>query len=80
MGRRDDIGAAFRQAVNVDPRGLRTVTTSRFVDELAKQNWHWTKRQANQWIEVYITCFKDISTQEGDERTFKLYNPNNGWY
>ncbi len=80
MGRRDDIAWAFSQAVNIDPRGLRTVTTSAFIKELAKYNWHWTPRQANQWIEIYITTFKDISTQEGEERTFKLYNPNNGRY
>ena len=80
MARRDDIDWAFRQAVNIDPRGLRTVTTSRFVAELAKYNWHWTARQANEWIEIYVTTFTDISTQEGDERTFRLYNPNNGGY
>ncbi len=35
-------------------------------------------RQANQWIEHYVTTFRDVSTQEGDERTFQLYNPNGG--
>lgn len=80
MGRRDDIACAFSNAVEVDPRGLRTVTTSRFVSELAKVNWHWTERQANEWIEIHVTSFKDISTQEGQLRTFKLYNPNNGRY
>ncbi|HGT3207612.1 TPA: DNA polymerase V, partial [Klebsiella pneumoniae] len=26
----------------------------------------------------YVTTFRDVSTQEGDERTFQLYNPNGG--
>ncbi|SLT73958.1 Uncharacterised protein [Klebsiella pneumoniae] len=25
-----------------------------------------------------VTTFRDVSTQEGDERTFQLYNPNGG--
>ncbi|HGV5113779.1 TPA: DNA polymerase V, partial [Klebsiella pneumoniae] len=52
--------------------GRRTVTTSGFIRELAKLNWIWSAHQANQWIE------QDVSTQEGDERTFQLYNPNGG--
>ena len=78
MGRRDDIEAAWWRALDIDPRGLRTVTTSRFVKELEEVNWHWTLRQANEWIETYVTTFTDISTQEGENRTFKLYNPNGG--
>jgi hypothetical protein len=78
MGRRDDIAWAFRQAVQIDPRGLRTVTTSQFVRELAKYNWDWSLRQANEWIETYVNTFTDISTQEGENRTFKLFNPNGG--
>ncbi|MDR8289381.1 DNA polymerase V, partial [Acinetobacter baumannii] len=26
----------------------------------------------------YVTTFRDVSTQEGDERTFQLYNTNGG--
>ncbi|MDH8096173.1 DNA polymerase V, partial [Klebsiella pneumoniae] len=26
----------------------------------------------------YVTTFRDVSTQEGDERTVQLYNPNGG--
>jgi hypothetical protein len=78
MGRRDDIDLAFRKAVKVEPSGRRTITTSGFVRELAKYNWEWSLRQANEWIETYVTTFTDISTQEGENRTFKLYNPNGG--
>lgn len=78
MGRRDDIDLAFRKAVKVEASGRRTITTSGFVRELAKYNWEWSLRQANEWIETYVTTFTDISTQEGENRTFKLYNPNGG--
>ncbi|VAR69415.1 Uncharacterised protein [Klebsiella pneumoniae] len=72
MPRNSDIEVAWRQAIVIEPNGRRTVTTSRFLRELAKVNWIWSPRQANQWIE------QDVSTQEGDERTFQLYNPNGG--
>ncbi|MFQ1269669.1 DNA polymerase V [Klebsiella pneumoniae] len=76
MPRNSDIEIAWRQAIVIEPNGRRTVTTSGFIRELAKVNWHWSPRQANQWIEHYVTTFRDVSTQEGDERTFQLYNPN----
>ncbi|HID2768749.1 TPA: DNA polymerase V, partial [Klebsiella pneumoniae] len=41
-------------------------------------NWHWTPRQANQWIETYVTVFRDVSPNEGENRTFQLFNPNGG--
>ncbi|HFF1820152.1 TPA: DNA polymerase V, partial [Raoultella ornithinolytica] len=50
----------------------------RFLAELERYNWHWSPRQANQWIEGYVTTFRDVSTQEGDDRTFQLFNPNGG--
>lgn len=78
MGRRDDIESAWWKALEIDARGQRTVTTSRFVKELEAVNWHWTLRQANEWVEIYVTTFTDVSTQEGENRTFRLYNPNGG--
>ncbi|MGY1065738.1 DNA polymerase V [Klebsiella pneumoniae] len=78
MPRNSDIEIAWRQAIVIEPNGRRTVTTSGFIRELAKVNWIWSLRQANQWIEHYVTTFRDVSTQEGDDRTFQLYNPNGG--
>jgi hypothetical protein len=49
-----------------------------FVQELSKVNWNWTMKQANEWIEWYVTTFRDVSTQEGENRTFQLFNPNGG--
>ena len=51
MPRNSDIEIAWRQAIVIEPNGRRTVTTSGFIRELAKVNWIWSPRQANQWIE-----------------------------
>ncbi|MFH7826480.1 DNA polymerase V [Kluyvera chengduensis] len=76
MPRADEINVAFKKAIRVESNGRRTVTTKDFVRELHDVNWHWSLREANQWIEFYITTFKDISPSEGEERLFMLYNPN----
>ena len=78
MPRNSDIEIAWRQAIVIEPNGRRTVTTSGFVRELAKVNWIWSPRQANQWIETYVTVFRDVSPSEGENRTFQLFNPNGG--
>jgi len=78
MPRRDDIETAFRQAIFMEPSGRRTVTTADFVKVLLTFNWDWTPREANQWIEGHVSTFKDISQQEGELRTFMMYNPNGG--
>lgn len=75
MAKRDDIKIAFEQAMKISPKGKRTVTTADFVSELEKVNWYWSLKEANQWIEYYVTTFRDISTQEGEDRTFMLFNP-----
>ncbi|EOY4002384.1 TPA: DNA polymerase V [Klebsiella pneumoniae] len=78
MPRRYQIEVACRAAIVIEPNGRRTITTRHFVQELEKVNWHWSAKEANQWIEHYVTTFRDVSTQEGDDRTFQLYNPNGG--
>ena len=78
MPRRSDIEIAWYASIHQEPNGRKTVTTQRFVQELSKVNWNWTMKQANEWIEWYVTTFRDISTQEGENRTFQLFNPNGG--
>lgn len=78
MPRRYEIDAAFKQAIKISEKGRRTVTTEDFVAELAKRNWRWDLREANHWIEIYVNTFHDVSTEEGEARTFALYNPNVG--
>lgn len=78
MPRLYEIEGAFRAAIQIEPSGRRTVTTRSFVRELEKVNWHWSLKQANAWIEAYVTTFKDISEHEGEDRTFMVFNPNGG--
>lgn len=78
MPRRIDIEGAFRAAITMEPSGRRTVTTEDFVMHLARANWNWSLKEANDWIESHVSTFKDISTSEGQARTFMLYNPNGG--
>lgn len=78
MPRRADIEKAFWSAIKREPGGRQTVTTAEFVKQLARVNWFWSLREANEWIENYVTTFKDISPEEGENRLFMLYNPNGG--
>lgn len=78
MPRRIDIEGAFHTAIKDEPSGCRTVTTEDFVRHLARANWNWTLSEANAWIESHVSTFKDISTSEGQARTFMLFNPNGG--
>lgn len=78
MPRKYEIESAFRAAVVFEQSGRRIVTTQEFVNQLTAVNWNWTLKEANQWIEAYVTTFKDVSDQEGEERTFMLFNPNGG--
>lgn len=78
MPRYYEIETAFRAAIEREPNGRQTVTTKRFVEELAKRNWNYSLRQANQWIEASVCTFRDISQQEGESRIFMVFNPNGG--
>lgn len=78
MPRRYEFDAAFKSAIKMSEKGRRTVTTEDFVAELAKRNWHLGLREANHWIEINVNTFHDVSTVEGEARTFALYNPNGG--
>lgn len=78
MPRLYEIEGAFKAATKIEPSGRRTVTTQNFVDQLELVNWHWSLKQANNWIETYVTTFRDVSAQEGEARTFQLFNPNGG--
>jgi hypothetical protein len=52
MPRRYEIEVACRAAIVIEPNGRRTILPGVFCRKLEKVNWHWSPRQANQWIEV----------------------------
>ncbi len=78
MPRYYEIDYAWKASIRRETSGRQTVTTEDFVRELKKVNWHWSCREANRWIETYVTVFKDVSPVEGENRTFQLFNPNGG--
>ncbi|POW56575.1 DNA polymerase V [Candidatus Pantoea alvi] len=78
MPREYEKETAFRNAIKRDQQGRYTVTTVDFVTELERLNWHLTQKEANHWVEIYTSTFRDISTKEGEERTFQVFNPNGG--
>ncbi|VGG41799.1 DNA polymerase V [Klebsiella pneumoniae] len=78
MPRRYEIESACRAAIEIEPNGRRTITTRHFLQGLENVNWYCSPKQANQWIEGYVTTFQNVPTQEGDDRTLQLYNPNGG--
>lgn len=65
-GQTINIEIAWYASIQQEPNGRKTVTTQRFVQQLSKVNWNWTMKQANEWIEWYVTTFRDVSTQEGE--------------
>lgn len=73
-----EIESAFWAAIQIAPDGKKTVKTEDFLSELGKVNCHWSLEKANQWIEMSVSTFKDVSTQDGENRTFMLFNPNGG--
>ncbi|WP_034948050.1 hypothetical protein [Erwinia oleae] len=74
MARRYEVHSAFTDSIRVDSRGRQTVSTVDFVRTLAAYNHDWSLREANVWIEHYQSMFRDISTEEGERRTFFLTN------
>jgi len=78
MPRENEIKAAFRLAIKRDARGRYIVSTLDFVHQLQQLNWQLTAREANRWIEVRKSDFRDISASEGEDCIFQVFNPNGG--
>ncbi|MCX3307942.1 DNA polymerase V [Pantoea vagans] len=78
MARESDIRGAFMAAMRREPGLGVIVTTQEFVHQLEKLNWHFSLREANQWIKANTVTFRDASTQEGEAKTYKQFNPNGG--
>ena len=78
MARECDIKAAFMAAMRREPGLGVIVTTQEFVHHLERLNWHFSLLEANQWIKANTVTFRDASTQEGEAKTYKQFNPNGG--
>lgn len=78
MPRDYEIKDAFVSAIRRSPDGGVSVTTQEFVRQLELLNWHFSLREANQWIKANTATFRDTSTQEGEAKTYRQFNPNGG--
>lgn len=74
MARDYEIKPAFVQAITLDQLGRQIVTTSAFQANLEAANHHWTLQQCNQWIRREQNMFMELTTENGDNRTYALRN------
>lgn len=74
MPRTADIHSAFVAAIQVNPKGYRYLSTDRFIEKLRDYNWHFTRSDANAWIERYQQDFVDKTPDHSDNRYWILRN------
>lgn len=74
MPRQPDIHAAFVATIQLSPKGYRYLSTDRFIEKLREYNWHFTRSDANAWIEHYQQDFVDKTTDHSDNRYWILRN------
>ena len=72
MSQDDEIWIAFREAIRRDDAGDYSVSTRDFVTALQHHNVPHSLRAANQWIEIHISTFRDISVETGECRLFQV--------
>lgn len=74
MPRTADIHAAFVAVIQLNPKGCRYLSTDSFIEKLREFNWHFTRRDANAWIERYQPDFMDKTTDGTDNHYWILRN------
>lgn len=74
MLRRADIQAAFNEAIQFNPKGYHYVSTDGFITKLREINWHFSRGDADAWIERHQPDFVDKTTDGSDNRYWILRN------
>ncbi|WGG56823.1 hypothetical protein QCD67_06275 [Enterobacter roggenkampii] len=74
MPRITDIRSAFIASIHLSQKGYRYLTTDNFIENLQKLNWHFTRADANSWIELYQPDFADKTTNGSENRYWILRN------
>lgn len=74
MPRQYEIQAAFVEAIQLNPKGYRYLSTNAFIDKLREKNWHFTQGDANAWIKQYQPDFADKTTDGSENRYWILRN------
>ncbi|MGG5837507.1 hypothetical protein [Huaxiibacter chinensis] len=74
MPRTADIHAAFNAVIQKNPKGYRCLHTDAFVSKLREFNWHFSPKDANDWIVRYQPDFADKTDGQGENRYWILRN------
>ncbi|UYM55327.1 hypothetical protein [Leclercia adecarboxylata] len=74
MPRKSDIHSAFVAAIQLNPKGYQCLRTDDFIRELAKVHWHFSRTDANDWIERYQTFFVDRTPDNSENRFWMMRN------
>jgi len=74
MPRSSDIQAAFVAVIQKNPKGYRCLHTDAFVSKLRDFNWHFSRADANAWIERYQPDFADKTPDDSENRYWILRN------
>ncbi|MEQ4942882.1 hypothetical protein [Enterobacter hormaechei] len=74
MPRTADIQTAFQTAIQLNPKGYRYLSTDSFIGKLREFSWHFSRADANAWIERYQPDFADKTTNGSDNRYWILRN------
>ncbi len=74
MPRKSDINAAFTAAIQLNPKGYQCLHTEDFIRELRARNWHFSQKDANEWIERYQEFFVDKTPDDNQNRLWMLRN------
>lgn len=72
MPRRYDINIAFRDAVQLNPKGYMCLRTADFIQALRNYNHHFTEQDANRWIEQNQSEFIDKTPDHSENRLWML--------
>lgn len=74
MPRQSDIQAAFVASIQQNAKGFRCLHTDEFISKLRELNWHFSRVDANAWIERYQPDFADKTDGQGENRYWILRN------
>ncbi|NEG94328.1 hypothetical protein [Leclercia adecarboxylata] len=74
MPRLYEIHSAFVAAIHDNPKGFQCLRTDDFIRQLAKVNWHFTRQDANNWIEQNQTFFVDKTPDDSQNKLWMLRN------
>lgn len=74
MPRKSDLRDAFVAAVRKNPKGYQCLHTTDFIRELRTRNWHFSEKDANDWIERYQAGFVDKTPDDSPNRFWIMRN------